>query len=59
MRLGNEGRSSNLEDRRGMGGRMGLGLGGTVVMLVLGLIFGQDVLGDSGCSRESQRRAAA
>jgi predicted metalloprotease len=31
-----------------MGGRMGLGLGGTVVMLVLGLIFGQDFLGDSG-----------
>lgn len=48
MRLGNGGRSSNVEDRRGMGGRMGMGIGGTVVMLVLGLIFGQDFLGEAG-----------
>ncbi len=48
MRLGNGGRSSNLEDRRGFGGRAGLGLGGTVVMLVLGLIFGRDFIGESG-----------
>jgi uncharacterized protein len=40
--------SSNIEDRRGQGGgfmpggRMGMGLGGAVVMLVLSLIFGRD-----------------
>jgi hypothetical protein len=44
MRLGNRDRS-NVEDRRGLGG-MGvrLGVGGTVVLAVLSLLFGQDFL---------------
>ncbi len=43
-----QGRSSNIEDRRGFGGRAGMGIGGTVVLLVLSLIFGRDFLSDSG-----------
>ena len=43
-----QGRSSNLEDRRGFGGRAGMGIGGTVVLLVLSLIFGRDFIGESG-----------
>lgn len=42
------GRSSNLEDRRGLGGRAGMGIGGAVVLLVLSLIFGRDFIGESG-----------
>jgi len=48
MRWTPGGESSNIEDRRGQGGgfipggRMGMGLGGAVVMLVLSLIFGRD-----------------
>ncbi|HEX2693112.1 MAG TPA: neutral zinc metallopeptidase [Gemmatimonadaceae bacterium] len=45
------GRSSNLEDRRasggGLGGR-GLGIGGTVVVLALSLIFGRNLFTDLG-----------
>lgn len=45
------GRSPNLEDRRssggGMGGR-GLGIGGTVVVLALSLIFGRNLFTDLG-----------
>jgi uncharacterized protein len=48
MRFGMGGRSSNLEDRRGLGGRAGMGIGGTVVLLVLSLIFGRDFIGGSG-----------
>ena len=48
MRFGMGGRSSNLEDRRGLGGRAGMGIGGTVVLLVLSLIFGRDFIGESG-----------
>ena len=48
MRFGTGGRSSNVEDRRGLGGRAGMGIGGTVVLLVLSLIFGRDFIGDSG-----------
>ena len=48
MRFGSGGRSSNVEDKRGMGGRAGMGIGGTVVLLVLGLIFGRDFIGESG-----------
>jgi uncharacterized protein len=42
------GRSSNLEDRRGS--RMGtpLGIGGGLILLVLSLIFGPDIISDSG-----------
>ena len=48
MRFGTGGRSSNVEDKRGLGGRAGMGIGGTVVLLVLGLIFGRDFIGESG-----------
>ena len=52
MRFGGGGRSSNLEDRRGMGGigRAGMGVGGTAVMLILYLLFGRNVLDDAGVS---------
>jgi len=43
------GRSSNLEDRRSGGGMgKGLGLGGTVVVLALSLIFGRNLFTDLG-----------
>jgi len=43
MRLGS-GDRSNVEDRRGLGGTgLKLGLGGTVVVAVLSLLFGQDL----------------
>jgi hypothetical protein len=41
-----EGRSSNLEDRRGFGGRAGMGIGGTAVLLILSLIFGRNFFDD-------------
>ena len=41
-----QGRSSNLEDRRGFGGRAGMGIGGTAVLLVLSLIFGRNFFED-------------
>jgi len=53
MRWTPGGRSRNLEDRRGSGfgrGAAGMGIGGTVVLLVLSLIFGTDLtqLGGAG-----------
>src|SRR5438045_2027056 len=44
------GRSSNLEDRRSLGGGMGkgLGVGGTVVVLALSLLFGRNLFSDLG-----------
>jgi uncharacterized protein len=44
------GRSSNLEDRRSIGGGMGrgLGIGGTVVVLALSLLFGRNLFSDLG-----------
>lgn len=54
MRLGDDGDRSNVEDRRGarMGGTGArLGIGGTVVLLVLSVVFKQDffaLLGDQG-----------
>jgi predicted metalloprotease len=48
MRFGTGGRSSNVEDRRGLGGRAGMGIGGTVVLLVLSLIFGRDFISGTG-----------
>ena len=45
MQLGNDDRS-NVEDRRGLGGMgMKLGAGGTLVLVVLSLLFGRDLLG--------------
>jgi predicted metalloprotease len=41
-----EGRSSNLEDRRGFSGRAGMGIGGTAVLLVLSLLFGHNFFND-------------
>src|SRR5690242_3418204 len=52
MRWTPGGRSSDLEDRRGMGGRGfgagrigGLGLGGVLLLFILSLVTGQDFLG--------------
>jgi len=50
MRWTPGGRSPNLEDRRSMGGGMGrgLGIGGTVVLLALSLLFGRNLFNDLG-----------
>ena len=52
MRWTPGGRSPNLEDRRSSGGGIGkgLGLGGTVVVLALSLIFGRNLFNDLGVS---------
>src|SRR5690349_10962978 len=48
MQLGN-GDRSNVEDRRGFGGPgMKLGIGGTLVLAVLSLIFGRDLVSTTG-----------
>ncbi len=83
MRLGDDGDRSNVEDRRGqasgfgvpMGGRgVRLGLGGTVVVLALSVLFGRDLFADLGAApagapvaaggqgpspQQAERRAAA
>jgi uncharacterized protein len=47
MKWSDMGRSSNIEDRRGSGvGRMGMGIGGTAVLLVLSLLFGRNLFED-------------
>jgi predicted metalloprotease len=51
MRWTPGGRSRTLEDRRGMSvGKAGMGIGGTVILLVLSLVFGRDLtsLGEGG-----------
>jgi len=50
MRFGGGGRSPNLIDRRGGGGRMGMGIGGTAVVLILSLLFGRNLFNDIGVS---------
>jgi predicted metalloprotease len=40
--------SGNVEDRRGMGGKLAVGGAGGVVLLILGLIFGVDLGGGAG-----------
>ncbi|WP_242345109.1 KPN_02809 family neutral zinc metallopeptidase [Anaeromyxobacter terrae] len=53
MRLGN-GDRSNVEDRRGLGGAgLRLGLGGTLVVAALSLIFGRDFLSMVGGGGEA------
>jgi predicted metalloprotease len=48
MRLGSRDRS-NVEDRRGLGGTgLRLGIGGTLVLAVLSMIFGRDLLSEVG-----------
>jgi predicted metalloprotease len=56
--------SSNVEDRRGARGGMGMGMapmgiGGTVVLLVLSLIFGKDFVGGSGGTYAAQPQSAS
>lgn len=53
-----EGRSSNLEDRRGFGGRAGMGIGGTAVLLVLSLIFGRNFFDDVPATTATQSNGA-
>jgi len=53
MKWSDMGRSSNIEDRRGGGGgfgRMGMGLGGTAILLVLSLLFGRNLFEDTGAA---------
>jgi predicted metalloprotease len=59
MRLGDDGDRSNVEDRRGQGPGLGiptggrgvrLGLGGTVVVLALSVLFGRDLFADLGAA---------
>ncbi len=47
--------SSNVEDRRGGGGMAPVGIGGSVILLVLSLIFGRDFISgsDSGSAQQS------
>jgi predicted metalloprotease len=49
-----QGRSSNLEDRRGFGGRAGMGIGGTAVLLILSLIFGRNFFEDAPATTVTQ-----
>ena len=60
MRWTPGGRSPNLEDRRSAGGGMGkgLGIGGTVVVLALSLIFGRDLFTDLGVEPATGAAAA-
>ena len=50
MRWTPGGRSPNLDDRRSAGGGMGrgLGIGGTLVVLALSLLFGRNLFNDAG-----------
>jgi len=50
MRWSPGGESSNVEDRRGGGGMSmaPMGIGGTVILVVLSLIFGRDFVSGSG-----------
>lgn len=64
MLLGDSGRSSNLEDGRasgggGFGGRAGMGLGGTAVLLILSLVFGHNFFNDVGGSTSVAQQPGA
>lgn len=60
MRWTPGGTSRNVEDRRGSGLGMPVGIGGTVVLLVLSLIFGRDFLSGTGdqTTQQSQGQVA-
>jgi uncharacterized protein len=47
MRLDDAPESNNVQDNRGTGGQLAIGGGGAVLLLILGLIFGKDFLGDN------------
>lgn len=54
--------SSNVEDRRGSKGGMGMapmGIGGSVILLVLSLIFGRDFISGSGSDASTQQQPTA
>ncbi len=53
-----QGRSSNLEDRRGFGGRAGMGIGGTAVLLILSLVFGRNFFEDVPANTVTQSNGA-
>jgi hypothetical protein len=70
MRLDDDGDRSNVEDRRRLGGAgLKLGLGGTVVLLVLSVVFKQDMFallgtspgggGSAASPAETEQRTAA
>ncbi len=42
------GSGRNVEDRRAGGGMVPMGIGGTVVLLILSLVFGRDFISGSG-----------
>jgi uncharacterized protein len=48
------GSGRNVEDRRAGGGMMPMGIGGTVVLLILSLVFGRDFVGGSGGGEQTQ-----
>jgi uncharacterized protein len=53
MRWTPGGRSSNIEDRRGMRSvGMPLGIGGTVIVLILSLVFGRNLFTDLGTTEQ-------
>ena len=58
MLWNDEGRSSNLEDRRGFSGRAGMGIGGTAVLLVLSLVFGHNFFNDVPATTVNQSNGA-
>jgi len=60
MKWNDMGRSSNIEDRRGSGvGRMGMGIGGTAVLLVLSLLFGRNLFEDVPATTTTEGGALA
>jgi predicted metalloprotease len=60
MKWSDQGRSSNIEDRRGGGGgRLGMGIGGTAVLLVLSLLFGRNLFDEVGTAPTTETAGGA